>query len=287
MKLSRYRSLPIFSKGNKKFAGRNSLGRITVRHRGKGHKQNIRSIQWHPNDEKGIVVGFEYDPQRTSPIAKRYNVSETDKKKKATFFYKIATNQTNLFQKITYSSLSRKNYGDQTEISNYEPGDFVHSVERYPGQGPSIARAAGSFCQIRSHYSQNTKYVEQALKTELFLENLTFDQSQKKKNSYRKIRLPSGSQRLISSKAFAVYGIPEFNGFHQKPRNKAGRSRWYGWRPSVRGVARNPVDHPHGGGQGKTSGGRPSVTFKSWPTKGQPTRSPKRKNAFILEPRKK
>lgn len=285
MKLSRYRSLPILFKGKKKFAGRNSLGRITVRHRGKGHKQNIRSRNWCPNEEKGIVVGFEYDPQRTSPIVKRYNISE--KKKNNNFFYQVATNKTNIFQNINYSQNFRRNYGDQTNISNYEPGDFVHSVERYPGQGPSIARAAGSFCQIRSHYSQNTKYVEQALKTEFFLTNRNVESSPNVKNSYRKMRLPSGSQRLISSKASAVYGRPEFNGFHQKPRKKAGRSRWYGWRPSVRGVARNPVDHPHGGGQGKTSGGRPSVTFKSWPTKGQPTRNPKRKNAFILEPRKK
>lgn len=300
MKLSRFTSLPNLRKGISQSAGRNQVGQITVRHRGGGHKQKYRSIKWtntsssyastnesiaRQSSTKGIVVGFEYDPQRTAPLAQIYD------KETSSFFYCIATGATKPLVELNFRNSTKKLNseanaiadttsvksikslkhvrGDQSSMSYFEPGDFIHSVELFPGQGPTIARAAGSFCQVRST-DVGAKYSEN-------LRNIT----------YVKVRLPSGSQRLIAGTARATYGMPESNGYHQRASTKAGRTRWYGWRPSVRGVARNPVDHPHGGGQGKTSGGRPSVTFKAWPTKGQPTRSPKRKSAFILSKRTK
>jgi ribosomal protein L2 len=130
---------------------------------------------------------------------------------------------------MNYKGSHRKNFGDNLKIANFEPGDFIHSVELYPGQGPSIARSAGSFCQIRSNHSLNSKFKETAITTESFIQDTNSMIDDKKtliaSKSYRKVRLPSGSQRLISSEAFGVSGIPEFNGFHQKPREKAGRSR--------------------------------------------------------------
>lgn len=267
MQLSRFRSIPSFRIGIKQNAGRNKSGHITTRHRGGGHKQSIRNIKWNANSSESVIVGFEYDPQRTTPLVKRFDTSIN--KNKGHFFYKIATEGIKPFQTITTQNVSTQKKGYQLSINSYEPGDFVHSVQLYPGQKATVARAAGSFCQIRSSYSENSKFIETNSNTQ-----------------YIKIRLPSGSQRLISAKAKAITGIPAFNGYSQKALKKAGQTRWRGWRPSVRGVARNPVDHPHGGGQGKTSGGRPSVTFKAWPTKGQPTRSPKRLNKQILTKRK-
>ena len=134
--------------------------------------------------------------------------------------------------------------GDFAPFSYFEPGDFIHAVEAFPGQGAVFARAAGSFCQVRSVAQDNQTRAGSSVQ-------------------YAKIRLPSGSQRLISLSARATFGVVASTGADSKNLRKAGRSRWLGWRPSVRGVAMNPVDHPHGGGQGKTSGGRPSVTFKS------------------------
>lgn len=288
MKISRFRSIPSLRQGKNQHAGRNNKGRITIRHRGRGHKQNVRHISWAPSSNTGVVVGFEYDPQRTTPLAKIYHPTRNEaSSEEKTFSYQIATSNSKLFQSLNYTDRHPNAYGDQSKLINFEAGDFVHSVELYPGQGPSIARSAGSYCQVRSSFVADTKYLEKPTSTGSLITGSEKLSKTKGDDQFVKIRLPSGAQRLVSSNSNAVYGIPAFSGFHQKPRRKAGRTRWYGWRPSVRGVARNPVDHPHGGGQGKTSGGRPSVTFKAWPTKGQPTRSPKRKNSFMLEPRKK
>ena len=279
MKLTQYRSIPSLKKGQKQFAGRNNTGHITTRHRGSGHKQNYRIINWSRNYGDGIVVGFEYDPQRTARIAKIYHSNNQ-------FSYILAPAGRQLFQKLFVTDTKffinkiNGNYklyqpGDFSTLGSYEVGDFIHNVEITPGSGSIFARAAGSFCQIRSHTIQSSSNLE------------------KSAMQYIKVRLPSGSQRLISSKAFATVGIvsskenmTSSNLYKARIIKKAGYHRWLGWRPSVRGVARNPVDHPHGGGQGKTSGGRPSVTFKAWPTKGQPTRSIKTKNKLILTRRK-
>ncbi len=280
MKLTRYRSLPSFRKGINQQAGRNFKGKITVRHRGAGHKQSYRLIDWSRNSGIGIVVGFEYDPQRNAYLAKLFHKNNSTESQ--AYSYIIAPEGLKLFQEVhVYSSVKSTNSvvnkllqpGDVAPLSFFEAGDFLHNVAAYPGQQPIFARSAGTFCQIRSINHE---------KVGVNLSNNSF---------WAKVRLPSGSQRLINTKVCATFGIVSTHSINLSKNlffniRKAGRSRWLGSRPSVRGVARNPVDHPHGGGQGKTSGGRPSVTFKSWPTKGQPTRNPKRKNFRILTPRK-
>lgn len=289
---SRYRSIPFLRKGINQSGGRNNIGKITVRHRGGGHKQAYRFLDWNRQDfsKKKIVVGFEYDPQRNASLAKLYHLPQPSSisnksidQTKTAYSYILAPTGIKLFQEIfTHSNdkiIENKNKqntqsnllqaGDAAPISFYEPGDFIHAVEAYPGQGAVFARSSGTFCQIISITQIGAHF-----QTETNTQN---------SNRWAKVRLPSGSQRLISFNARATYGIVDFgNSTSFINLKKAGRSRWLGKRPSVRGVARNPVDHPHGGGQGKTSGGRPSVTFKAWPTKGQPTRSPKRKNSLIL-----
>ena len=281
MKLTRYRSIPSFRKGINQQAGRNNIGKITVRHRGAGHKQSYRLVDWSRNSGVGVVVGFEYDPQRNAYLAKLYHKNNLTENQ--SYSYIVAPEGLKLFQEVySYRSVATGNQtinkllqpGDVAPLSFFEAGDFLHNVAAYPGQQPIFARSAGTFCQIRSINHENVG-VNSSMNNSL----------------WAKVRLPSGSQRLINTKVRATFGIVSTHSINLSKNSffnirKAGRSRWLGWRPSVRGVARNPVDHPHGGGQGKTSGGRPSVTFKSWPTKGQPTRSSNRKNFRILTPRK-
>lgn len=261
MKLTRYRSVLSLRTGQKKYAGRNIYGKITVRHQGGGHKQAFREIDWNRSNAKALVIGFEYDPQRNASLAKLYhNINHN------MFSYILAPTGIKLFQEIfsyekdlNFNNQKLLQPGDSAPLSFFESGDFLHAVQAFPGQEVIFGRSAGSFCQVISNDNNN---------------------------EFAKIRLPSGSQRFIKLSACATLGVVASNGRKTK-LVKAGQSRWRGRRPSVRGVAINPVDHPHGGGQGKTSGGRPSVTFKSWPTKGQPTRSKKQRNSFIYIPRNK
>ena len=266
--IKKFKSIPSLRKGLVKDSGRNNKGKITTRHHGGGHKQAYRTIDWSRSKPNLTVIGLEYDPIRSASILKLYNDEVTTNN----YSYIIAPKGTDTFYKLNKYESGNSTQGkllkpgDAAPISFFEVGDFIHSLEAFVGQGSIFGRASGSYCQIIS--------VNQPIST--YLKN-------KDKMHFATVRLPSGNKRLINRNAQATLGI-----VHQKDevkRNmlKAGRIRWLGWRPSVRGVAINPVDHPHGGGQGKTSGGRPSVTFKSWPTKGQPTRSPKRKNNFILK----
>ncbi len=291
--LSYYRSLPALRTGNgsKAFAGRNSKGRITVRHHGGGHKQALRQIDWNrstENENAGLVVGFSYDPRRTARLATILKSSE----KVQTYGYILAPNGRRLFQTIrrydrkngpiedSSNLRSQKvapalNPGDSAPLSHFEAGDFLHAVQAFPNQQPIFARAAGTFCQVRTNVTEHAAGSVQSTHSA----------------DYTTLRLPSGSHRRVASTAYATYGrVAVSDSFSsseafaraQSRPGKAGRSRWLGRRPTVRGVARNPVDHPHGG----TSRGRPSVTFKSWPTKGQPTRRPRRPSSSrILTPR--
>ena len=269
MTFTNYRSLNSFRSNAKIFAGRNNQGVITVRHRGGGHKQAYRKLDWSRFYKTGIIVAFEYDPQRSAPIAKLFH-SETNE-----YSYILAPAGVSIFSEITSytktdSALKLLRTGDSAPISFFETGDFIHAVESFSGQGSVFSRSAGTYCQILS-FEQNVI-------------NYTITKNQ---NLFAKIRLPSGSQRLINFDSHATLGTVAIAPLNTKNLGKAGRTRWLGWRPKVRGVAMNPVDHPHGGGQGKTSGGRPSVTFNSWPTKGKPTRSKRRKSRFIiLQPKK-
>ena len=264
MDLTNYRSLRSLRTNSKQFAGRNRQGKITVRHRGGGHKQAYRSLNWTRSHYIGLIVSYEYDPQRNAPIAKLFHAEAK------TYSYILAPAGVKLFTEVysyskTIVSAKLLRTGDSAPLSFFEAGDFIHAVESFPGQRPVFGRSAGTFCQIRSFEQNDLAYT--AIKA---------------RSLYAKIRLPSGSQRLISFDARATLGTVSTMKSSTKHLEKAGRTRWLGWRPTVRGVAINPVDHPHGGGQGKTSGGRPSVTFKSWPTKGQPTRHVGRTNKFII-----
>ena len=264
MDLTNYRSLRSFRTNSKQFGGRNEQGKITVRHRGGGHKQAYRALNWTRSYPRGLIIGYEYDPQRNAPIAKLFHAEAK------AYSYILAPAGAQVFTELyayTKATASTKllRTGDSAPLSFFEAGDFIHAVEAFPGQSPVFGRSAGTFCQIRS-FEQNT-LVHNPIKA---------------RSLYAKIRLPSGNQRLISFDARATLGAVSTIVPNEKHFKKAGRTRWLGWRPTVRGVAINPVDHPHGGGQGKTSGGRPSVTFKSWPTKGQPTRHVGRKNRFLI-----
>lgn len=255
MKLSRYKAMRKLVCRVPRLAGRNNDGRITVPHQGGGHKQNYRYVDWARLNVNSIVVNFEYDPQRTAYLAKLYHGNNN-------YSYIIAPKGLRIFDQLRTLREKCHNFffraGDASLLSNFEPGDVVHGVELIPGRGGLLARAAGSFCQVLQHSS----------------------------DSYVKLRLPSGSQRLVPNNCLATLGMVGHEDFMLRNIEKAGRSRWLNRRPTVRGVAMNPVDHPHGGGQGKTSGGRPSVTPKGWPTKGQPTRKAKHRNRLILTPRR-
>lgn len=261
LKLTKYKPLVKKQIGLRKSAGRNNLGRITVRHQGGGVKRSYRLIDWSRKADSGIVTNLEYDPNRTSYIAKLtyMNSSENQDLKHS---YILAPKGLKIFDKLQTILNDQTNFvlrvGDVSKLINFEVGDFVHCVEAVPGQGAIYARAAGTFCQVL----------------------------QSSKVNYVKLKLPSGSQKLFPSTAKATLGILGREYLFQENLEKAGRNRWKNKRPTVRGVAMNPVDHPHGGGQGKTKGGRPSVSFKSRITKGQPTRSPRKKNILILSPRK-
>lgn len=268
MKLTKYRAINKHLKGKKQFAGRNNQGKITVRHQGGGHKQNYRQISWERKEKDNIVVNFEYDPNRTVYLAKICDVEALKNKKqslkeKDSFSYILAPKGLKIFDKIqTINQKVNSSYlnpGDCSVLYNFEPGDLIHAVEGHVGQGPLFARSAGSYCQLLQSFSLK----------------------------YAKVKLPSGSQRLISLEAKGTLGVLSRENLYNRNLKKAGRNRWLNKRPSVRGVAMNPIDHPHGGGQGKTKGGRPSVTPKAHPTKGQPTRNVRKKNILILSTRKK
>lgn len=259
LKLSKYKPLIKKVRGLRKKAGRNNHGRITVRHQGGGVKQTYRQIDWARNLTGGIVTNLEYDPNRSTYIAKlTYPKNETVDNEAHSYI--LAPKGLKVFDKLQTILDDRTNFvlrtGDVSKLSNFEVGDFIHCVEAVPGQGAMYARSAGTFCQV---LQTSTKYVL--------------------------LKLPSGSKKLFSPSARATLGILGRENLYQRNLEKAGRNRWLNKRPSVRGVAMNPVDHPHGGGQGKTKGGRPSVTPNARPTKGQPTRSPRKKNPLILEPR--
>jgi len=258
-KISTFKSNINLINSKQKKAGRNNKGRITVPHQGGGAKQNYRQINWARYQKAGLISNFEYDPNRTSFLAKVYHPEQGQLPQ---ITYILAPKGVKVLDRVRTYEFNEKNVflfpGDRTTLNNFEAGDLVHAVENIPNKGALFARAAGTFCQVLQHDSLE----------------------------YKKIRLPSGSQRLIRADAKATLGVLANEEHFQRNLEKAGRSRWLNRRPSVRGVAMNPVDHPHGGGQGKTKGGRPSVTPYSWPTKGQPTRNSRKKNNLILTGRK-
>ncbi len=221
------------------------------------------------------MVGFAYDPRRSARLAIVLNTATTVNSHQRAYSYVIAAAGRSLFQPVRThqgnkadasasafnEKLSPPSPGDRVVVGNCEPGDFLHAVEPHSSHGPRIARAAGSSVQVRA--------VDSAASLGLKTGRVT-------------VRLPSGAQRNIPAQSRASLGRVANSPKSSRLVGKAGRSRWLGRRPTVRGVARNPVDHPHGG---NTAGGRPSVTFRGWPTKGQPTRAPRRQNRFLIPAR--
>jgi len=220
MKYTKYRSNFSLRFGSVQKGGRNCEGKITVRHRGGGHKQAYRSIDWNRSYSKGLIVSFEYDPQRNASLAKLYHHTTSSKENyfnPKDYSYILAPSGVKLFQEVfTYGKYNQKlnrgmqrlQYGDSAPIQFFETGDFIHAVEAFPGQGSIFGRAAGSFCQVIS-FTQKTED----------------DIASQSSSTYAKIRLPSGSQRLINTSAYASLGVVASIFAQKLNLKKAGRSR--------------------------------------------------------------
>lgn len=230
--------------------GRNHRGKITAYHRGGGHKRLYRTIDFFRFSSEGIVEDIEYDPFRTAFIARVYDFL----KKK--HFYILAPKNLWVGSLISSGKKAEIRVGHSLPLSSIPVGSLLHNLSLTPKTKGQVARAAGTYVQL----IQKTK-------------------------DYARVRFPSGEQRFIPLNSYASLGVVSNENQRLILLGKAGRSRWKNRRPHVRGVAMNPVDHPHGGGEGKTSGGRPSVTPWGKPTKGPKTS--RSKNSLILVPRKK
>lgn len=241
--LSKSFKIKKLTKGFKRSNGRNNQGKITVRHRGGGHKRLYRIIEFNRGNpcREGFVSKILYDPNRTANIA-------YIKKDQESFFI-LAPNGIHENQYIESSEQAPLKVGNALPLRNIPIGSLIHNISIRPNEKGKLVRSAGTSAQL----------------------------IQKLNNKYAKIRLNSGELKLILLSSYATLGILS-NINHKKIKlGKAGRSRWFNRRPKVRGVAMNPVDHPHGGGEGKTSGGRPSVSPQGKITKGKPTRKKNKK----------
>ena len=232
--------------------GRNNNGRITVRFRGGGHKQAYRVVDFRRRDDLGLAASverIEYDPNRTAFIALiKYATGRLS--------YILAPQRLSVGDEVIAGTLVDIKPGNAMPIGNIPVGTLVHNVELKIGKGGAIARSAGNYVQIVGR-----------------------DQG------YVIVRLKSGEQRLIHGGCFATVGAVSNPDHMNATIGKAGRQRWLGKRPHNRGVTMNPVDHPHGGGEGRTSGGRHPVTPWGKPTKGKKARSNKRTDTFIIATR--
>ncbi len=237
--------LPKLIKGLKKSNGRNNQGKITVRHRGGGHKQKYRQISFHRKNICGFVKSIEYDPNRSANIAAIVNKDQS--------YYILSPENLTIGTWIESGKDASIQQGNSLFLKDIPLGSMIHNISLKPNKGGQFTRSAGTYAQLL----------------------------QKNFGKYAKIRLSSGEQRLIPLNCEATLGIVSNLDHKNIKIGKAGRNRWLNRRPKVRGVAKNPVDHPHGGGEGKTSGGRPSVSFTGRITKGQPT--VKNKKKFILK----
>ncbi|MBI4082712.1 MAG: 50S ribosomal protein L2 [Candidatus Lambdaproteobacteria bacterium] len=233
--------------------GRNNQGRISTRHQGGGHKRQYRIIDF-KRDKRGVpgkVATIEYDPNRTARISL---VHYADGEKR----YIITPDGLKVGDVITSGEGAEIKVGNALPLRNIPPGTMVHNVELKPGKGGQLARSAGSSVQLVAR-----------------------DQG------YAQIKLRSGEIRMVRQECMATIGAVG-NAEHANIEvGKAGRSRWLGIRPTVRGTAMNPIDHPHGGGEGRTKGGRHPVSPWGVPTKGYRTRNNKRTDKFRIRRRAK
>ena len=234
-----------------KSGGRNNTGRITTRHRGGGHKQHYRVVDF-KRDKDGIVgrvERIEYDPNRSAHIAL---VLYSDGERR----YIIAPKGVRAGDQVLSGREAAIKPGNCLPLRNIPMGSVVHCVEMKPGKGAQLARAAGAAVQLVAREGQ-----------------------------YATLRLRSGEMRKVPSRCRATIGEVSNSEHNLEKLGKAGATRWRGVRPTVRGVAMNPVDHPHGGGEGRTSGGRHPVTPWGVPTKGYKTRKNKTTDKFIVRKR--
>jgi large subunit ribosomal protein L2 len=238
----------------KKTGGRNNLGRITCRHRGGGHKRFYRVIDFKRNKDSvpAKVATIEYDPNRSARIALLHYV---DGEKR----YIIAPEGLKVGDMVVSGAEADIKVGNALPLRNIPPGTPIHNIELKKGKGAQIVRSAGTSAVIMA-----------------------------KEKKYAQVRLPSGEVRLVHLDCKATIGVIGNADHGNISIGKAGRSRWLGRRPKVRGVAMNPVDHPHGGGEGRTSGGRHPVTPWGVPTKGYKTRKKRNpSDKYIVRRRKK
>jgi len=234
--------------------GRNNLGRMTSRRMGGGHKRRYRIIDFRRDklDVPGRVATIEYDPNRTARIAL---VAYADGEKR----YVLAPVGLTVGDTIVASDAADIKPGNAMRLSAFPLGTFVHNVELKVGRGGQICRSAGCFAQVMA-----------------------------KEGKYVLLRLPSGELRNVLAECRATVGQVGNLEHENEQLGKAGRARWLGFRPYVRGTAMNPIDHPHGGGEGRTKGGRHPVTPWGKPTKGYKTRSRKKPSSrFIVKRREK
>ena len=236
----------------RKKGGRNSNGRVTVRHRGGGHRRRLRIIDF-KRDKRDIqaqVITIEYDPNRSARIAL---VEYQDKEKR----YIVAPVGLVVGSTIIAGETADIRIGNALPLRNIPPGTQIHNIELTKGKGAQAVRSAGASAQIMA-----------------------------KEGKYAHVKMPSSEIRLIDQDCYATIGQIGNVDHENISLGKAGRSRWLGRRPKVRGVAMNPVDHPHGGGEGKSSGGRHPSTPWGKPTKGYKTRKKSKKtNKFIVKRR--
>ncbi len=237
----------------KKTGGRNNVGRVTSRHLGGGHKRRYRLIDFKRNklDVPARVATIEYDPNRTVRIALLHYL-DGDKR------YILAPMDLRVGDEVVSSGEADIKPGNSLPLQSIPTGTLVHNIELKPGKGGQLARAAGAYAQLMA-----------------------------KEGDYAHLKLPSGEVRMVPLACRATVG--QLSNVEQEniSLGKAGRKRWLGKRPHVRGVAMNPVDHPMGGGEGKSSGGRHPCTPWGVPTKGYKTRKPKDSDRYIVKHRSK
>ncbi|MEN8191225.1 MAG: 50S ribosomal protein L2 [Bacteroidota bacterium] len=238
----------------KKSGGRNNLGRLTTRHRGGGHKRKYRIIDF-KRDKSGVpakVFSIEYDPNRSARIA-LLHYADGEKR------YIIAPNGLKVGNTVVSGDGVEIKIGNAMKLKDIPLGSFIHNVELKPGKGGQLGRSAGNAIQLTS-----------------------------KEGDYAQVKLSSGEVRMVHLNCMATYGIVGNADHMNISLGKAGRSRWLGRRPKVRGVVMNPVDHPMGGGEGRSSGGGHPVSPWGQPAKGLKTRKKKSpSNKFIVKRRTK
>lgn len=237
----------------KKSGGRNNKGRVTARHRGGGHKRMYRLIDFRRNkfDIPARVASIEYDPNRSARIALLHYV---DGEKR----YILAPNDLVVGDQLMSGEKVEIRSGNSMPLGNMPLGTLAHNIEMRPGKGGQMARSAGSFVQVVAKEGKKVT-----------------------------LKMPSGEVRTVPAVCFGTIGQVSNVDHKNVVWGKAGASRWRGIRPSVRGVAMNPVDHPMGGGEGRSSGGRHPCTPWGKPTKGYKTRSKRKSNDHLIEDRRK